>query len=355
MRKHYLDNLRWMTVVLVLIYHVFYMFNGVGILGGIPNAKNIPFFDGVASLLYPWFMVLLFVISGMSARYALEKKNHKEFIKERVKKLLIPSTIGLFVIHWITGFFNIKLGGGLEYMPKMLIYPISSIAGGGHLWFIQMLFLFSCFLILIRKIEKDRFYNKCKNTNIIVVYLKVIAIFLSAQILNMPVLTTYRFGIYFVAFFLGYFLISHDEVQEKIANTKWWSLVITVVFGVWYGVLFFGSNYTLDACLKSIITNLYLWFMVLTVLGFGRRYFKKPIGYLQKASFGIYILHYPVLITTCYVLTTYFNLPVVLNYILALVFEIAITLGLYEAIKRIPGIRFFVLGLKKKGDAHGHQ
>lgn len=28
-RKPYLDNIRWATVVLVVIYHVIYMFNGV--------------------------------------------------------------------------------------------------------------------------------------------------------------------------------------------------------------------------------------------------------------------------------------------------------------------------------------
>ena len=35
MRKYYLDNIRWVTVVLVVIYHVLYMFNGEGILGGV--------------------------------------------------------------------------------------------------------------------------------------------------------------------------------------------------------------------------------------------------------------------------------------------------------------------------------
>ena len=27
MRKNYLDNIRWVTVVLVVIYHVLYMYN----------------------------------------------------------------------------------------------------------------------------------------------------------------------------------------------------------------------------------------------------------------------------------------------------------------------------------------
>ena len=36
----YLDHIRWMTVLLVIVYHVCYLFNGVGIFGGVPNARN---------------------------------------------------------------------------------------------------------------------------------------------------------------------------------------------------------------------------------------------------------------------------------------------------------------------------
>jgi acyltransferase family len=38
-------------------------------------------------------MVLLFVVAGMSARYSLQKRSNKEFLKERVTKLLVPSTL----------------------------------------------------------------------------------------------------------------------------------------------------------------------------------------------------------------------------------------------------------------------
>ena len=54
MRKVYLDNIRWATVLLVLIYHVYYMFNGAGIPGGIPGAKSLPVFDAAAGAVYPW-------------------------------------------------------------------------------------------------------------------------------------------------------------------------------------------------------------------------------------------------------------------------------------------------------------
>ena len=70
-RKAYLDNIRWITVLMVTVYHVGYLFNGVGVLGGIPNAKHLAVWDGFLYIVYPWFMVLLFLVSGICARYAL--------------------------------------------------------------------------------------------------------------------------------------------------------------------------------------------------------------------------------------------------------------------------------------------
>lgn len=350
MRKHYLDNIRWTTVLLVLFYHVFYMFNNVGVLGGIPNAKNIPFFDGVASLIYPWFMVLLFVVSGLSAKYALDKRTSKEFIGERTRKLLVPSTLGLFVVHWIVGYLNIRIGGGLEYIPKALIYPISVISGIGPLWFIQMLFVFSCVLVLIKRLDKkDRVWTLCKKANTPFILSIFVLIFLSAQFLNVPVLTMYRFGIYFVSFAVGYFVFSHESVQDIIEKTRWCNLGLAIIFGIWYAVMFFGADYTSKECLQNIITNMYLWFMVLVVFGFAKRYFNKAnafTDYMTKASFGIYILHYPTLISICFVLYRYFELPAIWNYGIALVLQIVLTFVFYEVIRRIPGIRYLVLGIR---------
>ena len=75
MRRYaYLDHIRWMTVLLVIVYHVCYLFNGVGIFGSVPNARNLPFLDTISGTVYPWFMVLLFVVAGMCARFALSSR-----------------------------------------------------------------------------------------------------------------------------------------------------------------------------------------------------------------------------------------------------------------------------------------
>ena len=54
------------------------------------------------------------------------------------------------------------------------------------------------------------------------VYLILIAVFFlfwgSSQLLNTPVVESYRFGIYTVAFLLGYYVFSQDIVIEVLKN-----------------------------------------------------------------------------------------------------------------------------------------
>ena len=159
MRKAYIDNLRWQAVILVLVYHVFYIFNGVGVLGGMGGFTKVQYQDSILYFVYPWFMVLLFLISGMSSRYALTHRTHKQFIKDRTVKLLVPSTLGLLAFQWMVGYLNIKIGGGWDMIPPVIRYPVMVFAGTGPLWFIQMLWLFSLLLVLIRKLDSgDKFY-----------------------------------------------------------------------------------------------------------------------------------------------------------------------------------------------------
>ena len=151
MRKVCLDNIRWITVVLVVIYHVIYIFNGVtqhGIIG--PFSEHQPQ-DTYQYIVYPWFMLLLFVVSGMSARYELGKRTEKEFIRVRTRKYLVTSTIGLLVFGWVLGYYNMLMSGAFNSMnnvPGPILFLIMAVSGSGPLWYIQMLWLFSLILVL---------------------------------------------------------------------------------------------------------------------------------------------------------------------------------------------------------------
>ena len=89
----------------------------------------------------------------------------------------------------LQGYFNIEISIGLENLklPKPLIYPIMAISGTGVLWFVQLLWLFSIGLALIRRFEKGKLYELGGKANIIAVLALVIPVYVSSFILNTPI------------------------------------------------------------------------------------------------------------------------------------------------------------------------
>ena len=356
MRRYaYLDHIRWMTVLLVIVYHVCYLFNGVGILGGVPNARNLPLLDTISGTVYPRFMVLLFVVAGMCARFALVQQGNRAFLRNRARKLLVPSTLGLFVLHWVTGYLNIRMGGAMDTIPKPLLYPISVLSGIGPLWFVQLLFLFSAILVLIRRIDRnDRLFRIGEKCPSWLICAFALLIWGAAQVGNMPVITTYRIGIYLTAFLLGYAVFAHESVMERVERMRWGTLAVALIGAAAYGAWTNGQNFTDAAYLQSLWANVYLWAVVLAVLGNARHYLHQERAvsrFFTRRSYALYVVHYPVLLLTASLLTERTTLPAALMYLLTLVIGFGVTLGLAEVICRIPGIRYLTLGIRKEKKA----
>lgn len=109
-----------------------------------------------------------------------------------------------------------------------------------------------------------------------------------------------------------------------------------------------GQNYTSDACLQHPLTNLYLWMMILAVLGCAQRWidFSNSLTkYLQKRSFALYVFHYPLLVTAAYFITTYTELSMAAVYLILLPFTFAAPILFFEVVSRIPVIRYLLLGI----------
>ena len=96
-RKHYLDNLKWMILLILIPYHAAQAYN----VWGEPNYVFIDgnrIISGIIVFFSPFFMPLIFVLAGISTKYALKKRTNKEYIFERIKKLLIPSLFGIIFL-----------------------------------------------------------------------------------------------------------------------------------------------------------------------------------------------------------------------------------------------------------------
>ena len=286
MRKPFLDNLRYSIVLLVILYHVFYLFNSVGVITNV-DIPGIPVLDAVLYVLYPWFMVTLFVISGICARYSLQKQTNKEFLKSKVRRQLVPSIAIILIIGWtsgwVTGQYADMFGTNSNAIPGFAKYLIWSLSGIGVLWFLHELFLADLVLVLIRKIDrKDTLWQLGGKANIVVLCLLVFALWGSAQILNTPVIEIYRNGIYIFAFLVGYCIFSHEHIQELLAKWAPVLLSVTGILAVVYTITYWEENYSSMSNLKSFLTNAYAWFACLAVLGAGKRWMDKETKKRKK-------------------------------------------------------------------------
>ena len=350
MRKYYLDNIRWLTIVCVVIFHVIYMFNGEAKAGVVGPFKDVQYQDAIQYLLYPWMMILLFIVAGMCSCYYLEKHTVKEFVKSRTVKLLVPSTIGLFVFQWIQGYFNMQLSGAFKKIeaPKIMLYPIMAISGTGVLWFIQTLWLFSMALALIRHFEKGRLYGACGKVNIIVAAALVIPVYASSFVLDTPIIVAYRFGIYAMTFLLGYFVFAHDTVIERISKHSVPLIILTVLLGGLYLYLHFGDNFAENPTFNSPPAIAFAWSACLAFLGSAYKWYNRQTkisSFMTKRSYGLYIFHYLPLSASAYLLTKYTQLSPLPIYLIVLVCGFAGGLLLNEIMSKIPFIRWAVIGI----------
>ena len=355
MRKYYLDNVRWMTIAAVIVYHVFYMYNGGATAGVIGPFYEKQYQDGLQYILYPWFMILLFIVAGMCSRYYLDKHSIKEFIYSRTRKLLVPSTIGLLVAGWVQGSVSMAISNAFQDLPgsvpSVVMYFIMVLSGTGVLWFIQMLWLFSMLLALIRKWEKGKLYQLTGRIGVIGVILLVVPVYLSGLILNTPIIAVYRFGIYGFTFLLGYFVFAHDEVIDRLSKYSVLLIAAALILGVVYVVNYFGENYAVMPTVNCIPAVAYAWAACLAILASMKKWgnvMPKFASEISKRSFGLYVFHYLPLSATAYLLHKYTSVSALPSYLLVAIAAFFGSFILYEVISRIPVLRWCILGMKKE-------
>ena len=377
-RKHFLDNIRWVTVLLVLLYHVVYFYNNKGVFGGIGGWVDDPKAqpqDAIMYILYPWFMMLLFLVAGISSRYALQKSSWGQWFKKRTRQLLVPATIGLFVFHWMVGYFNTHVADVdvLSNVPQPVKFFLWGVSGIGPLWFIQELWVFSLLLIIIIAIERDRLYNavgrllQCtgswsKVCRFVVLLMGGFLLIWAGAQGSIPnpdpnsaqgLWNLYRPAAYFIPFLMGYYLFSRDSVQRFLSRYAYLLLAMAVVTGLALTYATWGETNTDPLYLMHWSTNLYAWLAILAMLACFKAWADRTTpfaSYMTRSSYGIYIVHYLIIAALGYMLKLYTPLPPVADYLILLVAVFTLSPALYELLRRIPFLRWAVLGIKKQSE-----
>lgn len=351
-RKYWIDNVRTFCVLLLIPFHAVMIFNDLNEAWYI-NAKPSMAASMFNFSVYQWWMSGLFVLAGVSAVYALKKRNAREYFKERVNKLLIPFLCGLVFVIPIQNYLADKYHNGysdnyLQHFQRFCKITDLSGADGcfspGNLWFILYLFVIAVvsmpILFWYKKKEKKLDGNK-------LIGWKIVALGIVPPIME-PLLDLGGKSVTeFLGWFLiGYFVMSIDEVQQWIKKyyKVWfvlWVLIIISRCMAYYAV--FYSDFFWEP------TNTLLrWIGILNLFAIGMKFFNrkyKYTEYLAKASYPICIFHQSFVVVWGYLLVNRIG-NAFLAYIAIVIASFISTWVVYEITRRFPLTRF-MFGIKK--------
>lgn len=342
-RKHYIDNIRNLTILLLFPVHTFMIWNDFGTKFYIWQGEN-KCLSTLIVLVNPWFMPILFVLAGISARYSLEKRSNKEFVMQRINKLLIPFICGMVLLVPIQTLFARKFfyeyDGGFFENLKYFFTHLTDFSGydgaftPGHLWFILFLFIISMFsLIIFRFIPYEKAAKKVERLPVLGVLLAFIPIWLMYYLGNFG---GFSLGKNLALFLIGYYILSNASVMDRIERSIKWLAGLWVIGIVALGVLYYKFSYYGDLWINFIG-----WLSILVLIVFGQKFLDKRTSftkYFNSASYPIYILHQSVLVALAYYVVKLSDI-LLIQVLCILIGSFVLTVLAYHLIRLVPFVR----------------
>lgn len=342
MRKYYIDNMRWIIILLLIPYHAAMAWN----IWGEPTYIFFESNKTISSIVVffsPYLMPLMFLIAGISTRLALQKRTIGQYVLERAKKLLIPFVFGTILIMpfmtYIADKFNCGYQGDLFQHYAIFFTKFTDLIGAdggfsvGQFWFILYLFLISLIAIGIISLQRKIMRQKDADIPLILICLWGLPLPFLSELLSTggKSLAEYTY-----IFLVGYYIFSNDDVISKVEKYKWIFLCIGLSATVCNVYMFIWSD-TQRTLLNMTAKYISEWFMINAMLGVGKKYLNfggKVSKYLSKRSYTFYIFHFIWLVLFQYLLFNICSSNIILLYVLPVLLAYGATLLCCEICNR---------------------
>ncbi|MEM9281768.1 MAG: acyltransferase family protein [Verrucomicrobiota bacterium] len=295
-RRHEIDALRSIALILLIIYHVFCAYQ--------PFAPVIQFIQYSETLEHAWFIgeavnlwriPVLFLITGITAGYLLQNRSVGTLLKSRLMRLVPPLLFASFLVVPISGaLFEAFNGREPRYIPNP-----------GHLWFVWNLavyFVFSVPLLLLLKRHPENWLIQGLSKLSPYGWLAILPafLFIITRLLE-PQINTESFATHFMRFWYGFGCFLSGAVLVSLGDTFWQGLrrvghvALPIMIGLYLARQFdvdFG-----DETIQLVALSLESSSGVLAFLGYGSLLFSNPSPWfnrLNRSVFAVYIVHLPV-------------------------------------------------------------
>jgi hypothetical protein len=350
-RRYDIDWLRVVAIGLLLIYHIAIIFQPWAMfIGFIKNDEAVEGLWKPMTMLNIWRIPFLFFVSGMGLYFAMRKRNFRQLITERTKRILLPLIFGIVAItplHFII-------------FQKYYNLPVSYYPHAGHLWFLGNIFIYvlllsPLFLFLLKK--EDGKFRKGLSALMdhplgplaISVFFVGEAIIVKPQLFTLYAETLHGYIHGLLSFFFGFlFVYSGNVFWQTVSKWKWLYVGSAAVLYI-IRLLVFETNS--PGYLMAIESNCWIF----GVFGFGYQYLNKPgktLRYLSQAAYPVYIIHMFALYAGAMIILP-LSIPPFMKFILITTFTFLVCFILYEFIIRRIGFLRPLFGLQ--WDFHGKE
>jgi glucans biosynthesis protein C len=344
-RRHDIDNLRIITIGLLLVYHVAIVFQPWGVMiGFIVNRQALPGLWPLMAMLNVWRIPLLFFIAGLGVYFALQNRNLGELVMERSRRIFVPYVFGSFVLVPLYIYLL------QAYYSQALTYTPSP----GHLWFLGNIFgyvlLLAPLFFWVKKQQEQPWVKVFKKIMaspwgllLVLLAFQAEAQLVRPVIYEMYALTWHGFFMGCLGFFFGYcFGLSGAEFWAMLLRLRWFLLVIAL--GLYVHRLL-QTNMQVPIVLLVLESN----FWVFTLLAFAYKHLNFDYAlkaYLSRAAYPVYLLHMVWLYLFAYWIVP-LDLHALVEYILILTGTLLGSLLTYELLIKRIGLLAFFFGLKR--------
>lgn len=299
-RKHYIDNLRWLILLILIPYHTAMAWNSWGEPNYIYFEKN-RLISSIIVFFSPYFMPLLFLLAGISTRYALQKRTGKEYIVERAKRLLLPLAFGTIalmpVMCYLGDKFNCSYDSGFFKHYSVFFTKFTDLTGAdggfsfGQFWFCLYLFVISAIVSGVLTLIKYKSEETQKSIPFSLVMLLGLPLSLLSEILSIggKSLAEYTY-----LFLLGYFVFSNEKTIDRAEKCRYQMLgvgLLATILNV-YLFLWCDKEYVF---LNTVAKFTSEWFMILALIGLAKGHLNftgKVSDHMAKRSFLFYTWHF---------------------------------------------------------------
>jgi peptidoglycan/LPS O-acetylase OafA/YrhL len=365
-RDFYIDRLRSVMTVLVILHHTAITY---GAIGGWFWHEVQPSRSASSILLIlfcttnqAYFMGFFFLLAGYFTPASLDRKGYRQFILDRLIRLGIPILAFGFILGPLTAAL-VTAAQGDGFWPTFAAIWHRKQFIVGPLWFAEALLIFSLCYVLRRRVIGPRPGAVATVQQTPTAFPSWTAWLIGALIVGASALAirqAFPIGTSLYGYWAMYVFLFSVGIRAKprnwIANLSWkqaWPWILTACM-VWpalplgwalsRGKVNFDTGFSWGAFLYAFWEPFVAWGLIAAWLLVFRRYMNQPSAlweWLGRRAYAVYIIHPPVLVGIALLLHGWAAPALIKFGVVGLLACIASWL-LSDPLVRLPGVRSVV-------------